>query len=350
MSWRETRGWLNEHRWELAEPAASLYPGATRVAGTCLLARSEWLPSQPVPLEAIRLEWSLESGDEPPGWAVNGDEAAAFGVTAGYPRYSDAMRDLTPPPVFRNRMCYGLRTIREPKRTMAFGPASYFANIDIGEAVAHEFARATRDGQSDLPLRQAIGDPLDLSRRPLPVAISTLVLRRDRDGTSMLLHWRDPAKVAMNGGLYQVAPVGVFQPSDDAAWNVDNDFDLWRSIQREMYEELLGGCEDYGSDTEPIDYAGWEFARKLDAARPAGDVTADWLGVGIDPLTLVCDLLCRVTFASHLFDEVFGKVVGTNEEGTLTTVPFTAETVERYPMQPAGAALLRLARSMSLPQ
>ena len=354
MTWRQTRAWLNEHRWELAARAADLYPDAPRVAGTALLAKTEWLPSEPVPLKAIRLEWS----ERPAGWAVTGDEAAPFGVTAGFPRYSDAMRELTSPRVFHNRMCYALRGIGD---SMVFGPAQYFANIDIGEAVAHEYARAVRSGETDLPLRRAIGDPLDLSRRPLPVAISTLVLRQDRDGPRMLLHWRDPAKVAMNGGLYQVAPVGVFQPSDDAEWNLRNDFDLWRSIQREMHEELLGGSEDYGSDTRPIDYAGWEFARKLDAAREIGDIAVDWLGAGIDPLTLVCDLLCRVTFASHAFDDVFEqdvfeqdvfeKVVGANDEGTLSAIPFTAETVRRYPIQPAGAALLRLAaRSLSLSQ
>jgi hypothetical protein len=344
VTWQETRAWLNSHRWELAARAADLYPFASRVAGTALLAKTEWLPSEPVPLEAIRLSWS----EEPAGWTVTGDEAAEFGLTAGFARYCDAMRALTPPRVFHNRMCYALRDLQEAKRTMLFGPAPYFANIDVGEAVAHELAQATLLGGADLPLRRAIGDPLDISRRPLPVAISTLVLRQDSDGSRMLLHWRDPAKVAMNGGLYQVAPVGVFQPSHDAGFNVRNDFDLWRGIQREMYEELLGGSEDYGSDTRPIDYTAWEFARKLDAARETGDVTAHWLGAGIDPLTLVCDLLCRVTFASHIFDEVFEKLVGTNDEGTLSAVPFTAETVERYKMQAAGAALLRLAaRSLS---
>jgi hypothetical protein len=338
MSWPQTRAWLNEHRWELA--GADLYPDAPRVAGTPLLARSDWLPSEPVPLESIRLEWD----DQPAAWAVTGDEAAAFGLTAGFGRYSEAMRELTPPRVFQNRLCYALREIREAKRTMVFGPAPYFANIDIGEAVAHEYAQAVLAGATDLPLRRAIGDPLDLTRRPLPVAISTLVLRQDGDDRRMLLHWRDPAKVAMNGGLYQVAPVGVFQPSADASWNLRNDFDLWRGIQREMYEELLGGSEDYGSATRPIDYGQWEFARKLDAARQAGDLKADWLGAGIDPLTLVCDLLCRVTIAPHVFDDIFADVVGTNDEGTLSTVPFTPETFERYEkMQAAGAALLRLA-------
>lgn len=329
MTWLETRDRLNRHRWRLASEAAGWYPDAPRVAGTALLADPSWLPAGAVPLEEIRLEWHEKPADWP--------------VTARRPLYSDTLRALAPPRVFANRMCYGLRAIDAAKRTMAFEPAPYFANIDIGEAVAHEFA----DSPSHLPLREAVGDPLDISRRPLPVAISTLVLRRDGDRARMLLHWRDPAKVAMNGGLHQVAPVGVFQPSHDAEWNVRNDFDLWRGIQREMAEELLGGSEDYGSDTGPIDYGAWDFARRLDAARRVGEVTADWLGAGIDPLTLVCDLLCRVTVAAAVFDDIFEGVVGVNDEGTLTTVPFDPENVERYsgrePMQPAGAALLRLA-------
>jgi hypothetical protein len=336
MTWLETRAWLNEHRWQLCRQAAELYPDAGRVAGTALLADPGWLPPAPVPLEELRLEWD----DQPARWPV----------TAGEPRYSDTMRELAPPRVFANRLCYGWRGIDEAKRTMAFGPVPYFANIDIGEAVAHEYAHAVRNGATDLPMRRAVGDPLDLTRRPVPVAISTLVLRRDGEQTRMLLHWRDPAKVAMNGGLYQVAPVGVFQPSDDREWNVLNDFDLWRGIQREMAEELLGASEEYGSDTAPIDYAAWDFARKLDAARRSGDLVVQWLGAGIDPLTLVCDLLCRVTIAAPVFDDVLAGLVTENDEGVTTTVPFDAATVERYStresMQPAGAALLRLASSM----
>ena len=57
-----------------------------------------------------------------------------------------------------------------------------------------------------------------------------------------------------DGGLYQVAPVGMFQPSHDAAWNLSHDFSLWRSIVRELSEELLGAGEDYHSDAAPIDY------------------------------------------------------------------------------------------------
>jgi hypothetical protein len=86
----------------------------------------------------------------------------------------------------------------------------------------------------------------------------------------MILHWRDPTKVPSGGGLHQVAPVGVFQPSNDAPWNRANDFKLWRAIVRDLSEELLGCDENYRNDVQPIDYEHWPFSAALQAARQAG--------------------------------------------------------------------------------
>ena len=88
---------------------------------------------------------------------------------------------------------------------------------------------------STLPLRTRIGNPADPRRRPVMTAVTTLTLRADRDAgeASMVLLWRDPSQVASGGGLYQVAPAGMFQPSHDAPWNLANDFSLWRAIVRE---------------------------------------------------------------------------------------------------------------------
>jgi hypothetical protein len=212
---------------------------------------------------------------------------------------------------------------------------------------------------SELPLRSAVNDPLDLGRRPVMTGICTLMLRLDRAaGTAhMFLHWRDPARVAVNGGLYQVAPAGMFQPSHDGEWNVANDLSLWRSIVREMSEELLGTSEDYGSHLVPIDYGQWPFFAALEDAREAGLLRAYWLGAGTDPLTLDTDLLTVLVIDARLFDEEFGQLVQSNDEGHLLTGPagagsgagveFSAANVERFTtveaMQPAGAALLRLA-------
>jgi hypothetical protein len=173
----------------------------------------------------------------------------------------------------------------------------------------------------------------------------------------MILHWRDPSKVASGGGLYQVAPVGMFQPSDDAPANQANDFSLLRSITRELSEELLGTGEDYQSDLAPIDYEGWEFYTGLVDAQRAGTLQVHWLGLGMDPLTLVTDMLAVMVFDAGFFDATFSGLVSANEEGHILTghdtaegsvgIPFTAASIEHFtaaePMQPAGAAVLRLA-------
>ena len=195
--------------------------------------------------------------------------------------------------------------------------------INTCEAAAHEYAAAILSGDQptleDLPLRSAIGDPTDLRRRPAMSAIGTLTLRADRarGDAAMILHWRDPARVATGGGLYQVAPVGMFQPSHDAEWNLANDFSLWRAIVREMSEELLGGGEDYHSDAAPIDYERWPLQATLAAARRAGTLRLHWLGLGLDPLTLVVDMLSVAVVDAPVFDAVFAGLVRANEEGHL---------------------------------
>jgi hypothetical protein len=224
--------------------------------------------------------------------------------------------------------------------------------------------RAIGPRPDELPLRSAIGDPLDLARRSVTTGIATLILRLDRGaGTAqMLLHWRDPASVAVNGGLYQVAPAGMFQPSGEARGNLANDLSLWRAIAREVSEELLGTSEDYGSDQAPIDYERWPFFAALSGARQAGTLRGYWLGAGADPLTLDVDLLTVLLFDAEFFDVEFGGLVSANEEGHILTggsgagaaaapgevgIEFSAANVDRFTsveaMQPAGAAILRLA-------
>ncbi|HEY2692974.1 MAG TPA: hypothetical protein VGJ50_31370, partial [Streptosporangiaceae bacterium] len=55
--WLRTRGYLNAHRHELTRSVLELYPEDWRVAGTPMLARPEWRPAAPVPLDQVTLSW-----------------------------------------------------------------------------------------------------------------------------------------------------------------------------------------------------------------------------------------------------------------------------------------------------
>ena len=276
-----------------------------------------------------------------------------------YPRYSDALRDLAAPAVFENRVTYrlteavlnsGLNPGLAPGASrLTFTRGRYFDGIDTGEAAAHEYA-ATRLGGRPAGLRALIADPCDLRRRPANLAISTLTVRLDRatGRASFLLHWRDPAKVGHAGGLYQVIPVGIFQPSGEAGWNEQQDFSLWRCMIREFAEELRGRSEDYGSEAGPVDYDAWPFARQMADAADRGQIRVWCLGLGADPLTYATDLLTVAVIDSGVFDELFSLSPRHNAEGSvLAAREFAAHVIDRVvtgePVQAAGAAVLRLA-------
>lgn len=359
LQWLEIRSFLLEHRYDLAVSAAEGYPAENRIAGTPLLADPGWLPDPPLDLADIEL--AILAGDSADASTAHVADAAtelALPVRpdgSRYESYSAAVADLSPPTTFENRPTYrlleaGLNTLASH---MVFSRGHYFDGLNFGEACAHEYAASILNG-TPRPLRDAIGTPWDLSRRPANMAISTLTLRVDKTAheASFLLHRRDATKVGHAGGLYQVLPVGIFQPSGRAAWNEQNDFDLWRNITREYAEELLGTSEDHGSEHAPINYAAWPFSERLSTARRHGMVRAHVLGMGADPLTLATDLLTVVAVHASAFDEIFGDLVDSNSEGQLVAsadqgVAFTRENVHRFaryePIQAAGAALLELA-------
>jgi hypothetical protein len=268
-----------------------------------------------------------------------------------YRTYSDAVIALAAPGIFDNRCTYRLlRADLQSSPHLVFGRGTYFDGIDVGDAVAHEFTAATLGEITKQDFRAAIGDPCAPARRPVNVALSTLTLRHDRTtgAVTFPLHRRDGATVGHAGGMYQVLPVGIFQPAGEQPWNAENDFSLWRCIVRELAEELRGETEDYETYRGPIDYDDWPFAAHLTRALDTAQVRAFCVGIGVDPLTFATDILTVVTLDAPLYDELFGKVAASNVEGSiLPVVPFTAKTVEQYannePTQAAGAGLLQLA-------
>jgi hypothetical protein len=359
--WLRVRSYLQQHRHELALAAAGQYPAQSKVAGTPLLAAPRWRPARPVPIQDISLDFSPADGIPAAAGRSDGDGDGTALTWPGradgtrYLRYSDAVRELAAPALFENRATYRLieAELAGPAPRLGFTRGRYFDGIDTGEAAAHEYAAWRLDGPRAAPpavLRGRIDNPCDLRRRPVNLAISTLTLRLDRAAgrASFLLHWRDPAKVGHAGGLYQVIPVGVFQPSGEAAWNERGDFSLWRSMIREFAEELRGRSEDYDSEDSPVDYDAWPFARRMTEALDRGQIRVWCLGLGVDPLTYATDLLTVAVIDSLTFDELFSLDPRLNDEGqVLAAREFAAHVVDRLvtrdPVQAAGAAVLRLA-------
>jgi len=349
--WLRVRSYLQDHRHALAVDAAAEYPAERKMAGTPLLAAPEWQPATPVPLHDIELHFFPSAAPLPapavplpaPGGAVLPERPDG----TRYRSYSDALRDLAAPTVFENRPTYRLTEADLTKPRLAFTRGRYFDGVDTGEAAAHEYA-AARLGQPPADPRARIADPCDLSRRPANLAITTLTLRFDAatGRASFLLHWRDPAKVGHAGGMYQVIPVGVFQPSGEASWHEREDFSLWRCMLREFDEELRGTPEEYGAG--PVDYQSWPFARHMAAALDRGQIRVWCLGLGVDPLTYATDLLTVAVIDSRVFDELFRLDPRGNDEGSvLAAREFAAHVIDRVvtgdPVQAAGAAVLRLA-------
>jgi hypothetical protein len=367
--WRAARAEMNRRRHPITQAADRLYPDTPRVGTTALLCRPEWIPARPLGLDEVSLTWA----EHPPVATVTGAEPASALVRplradgSRYPGYADAIAALDPPELFENRPSYRLlaANLTDGDGQLDLSLGRYFDGVNVGEALAHEFAAAWPDTSGpppagSLPFRELIGDPCDLSRRSAMSAITTLTLRRTAAGdASFLLHWRDPAKVTHAGGLYQVIPVGIFQPADDNPASVRNDLSLWRSMAREFSEELLGTPEDYRALGTPLDYGRWPFYRELAAARAAGKLSVACVGLGVDPLTFAADILTVAVFDSDVFDRVFAGLVAANAEGRLIGpdapavpgvpgVPFTREAIRRLAggsesMQAAGAAVLQLA-------
>lgn len=354
-TWRQHRAALGERRRALAVLAEDLYP-EHRLPGaehTGVITTPGWLPDHPVPLGQVVLD---RLADECAAPVVTGTERESAGVRPlatvdrRYRRYSHAVRDLAAPALFENRLCFRLLGIdwAAPARQLAFGPTGFFDAIDTNEALAHETAAIAADGGRvgwpRLPFRTLVGDPFDVSRRALMGAIGTLTLRGGDDPT-LLLHQRDGARVAGGGGMVHLLPAGVFQPSSVRPDCVARDFSLWRTVQREYAEELLGH-DDCDGTAGPCDYATEPFAT-LDAALADGRLRAHCLGVTLDALTLATDILTVVVLDPPLYDEVFAAAVASNDEGTTHTVPFDGGTLRRLReserLAPGAAAALHLA-------
>jgi len=363
--WREHRRAFGARRRALAVLAEQLYPDH-RLPGaehTGVITQPSWIPDDPVPLGQV----VLDRMEDEPAPAITGTEresARARPLASAeqrYRRYSHALRDLAPPALLENRLCFRLLGVdwSQPALQLSFGAMGFFDALDTNEALAHETALDAlvrdRHGQIELvkpswrrlAFRKLIGDPFDLIRRPLMGAIGTLTIRGG-DSPSVVLHQRDGARVAGGGSMVHLLPAGIFQPSSVMPDCIARDFSLWRNIQREYAEELLGHEEEYDGTGCPIDYDTEPFAT-MDAALADGQLRAYCLGITLDALTLAGDILTAVVLEPGFYDALFADAVERNNEGAIParTIPFEENTLNHLRdtgcLAPGAAAALALA-------
>lgn len=374
--WVSERRKLNTSRAQLAKSAAHLHvtasPTICAIEETSMLAMAGW-SHQPIPLHEVQIEVRRDLEVRQTVF-LNAAESVLPIAPHGkrYSHYSDAMGDLARPTLFEDRVSYRLVELEVTdggRMRLQFSTGRYFEMLNIAEPLAHEFANAV-SGKSvetaqsprlwkQLPLRKMFRhDLLRMSDRAVLPSIGTLLLRVDGEGKArFLLHKRDPRAVAIAGGHYSLVPAGMFQPSSASPASIDEDFDLWRSIQREAAEELLGVEEAVGDGGVPIDYACDEPYASFERARAAGALAIWSLGWGIDPLTLTLELMTVLTVEAMTYDRLFDRIVSQNAEGHVVAAgrtaaglrgfPFTAETIEalaaKGELSPVAEACLRTA-------
>lgn len=362
--WREVRHQLGRRRRALAVLAEELYPDRRMAGleGTGAIAHPSWICADPIPFEDITLV--LDSAAPRP--LITGTERETTAVRplqtpdGRYRCYHHAVRDLAAPTLFENRLCFRLLELDSMATgvTMRFGEMGFFDSIDTNEALAHETALrhlSASDGHvtlskpswRQLHFRKLVGDPFDLTRRPLMGAVGTLTIRGG-ESPCMVLHQRDGGRVAGGGGMAHLLPAGVFQPSSVIPAGITRDFSLWRNIQREYAEELLGH-DEYDGSGPPIEYDRLEPFATMDQARRDGRITLWYLGLTLDALTLSGDILTAAVIEPDLYDELFADAVHNNNEGSVPAraVPFEGHTLDRLrdsgQLAPGAAAALQLA-------
>ena len=365
QQWRDVRDALGQCRQPLAVLAEQLYPDH-QVPGlehTGVIAHPAWLPTEPIPLGQV----VLDRVDNAPPPTVSGSERESTVVRPlasaerRYRRYSHAVRDLASPRLFENQLCFRLLGVdwTRPAVQLDFGAMGFFDAIDTNEALAHETAlhHLTRDAHDELTLtkpswrrltfRRLVGDPFDLTRRPLMGTVGTLTIRAG-ESPCVVLHKRDGANVAGGGGMIHLLPAGIFQPSSVMPESVANDFSLWCNVQREYAEELLGH-DEYDGTGGPIVYSNTELFATMDDSLASGALRVYCLGITLDALTLAADILTVAVIEPDLYDQLFADAVDSNTEGTIPThaVPFEANTLDQLRragcLTPGAAAALHLA-------
>ena len=324
-----------------------------------LFTQRGWIPSEPLPLDQVRLSFSDIPRDD---FLDAKNRLAAYWPAmkdVAVPSYHAAVRRHDAPKSFFNGVSFRLLHA-EPAQNpvqLRFGMGTYFDGFDTCEPLGFEAALRFEESRGATvrgPYRDWLGDPFDLTSRCAVPGVNTLTIRRSGKDVTFYLHQR--TSVATAAGTVHVVPAGEFQPSSQQPRPKAAELDLRSTIIREYAEEFLGHEDvlEQRVDEPQIDFVSDRRFNPLSKALRGGGAKTHYLGLGLYPLTWKPEILLVSVFEAELFDRLFDNMVEEVIEGRLVVttrlkhsryafrgkkgiyegLPFNAETVGRYAGDP----------------
>jgi hypothetical protein len=230
----------------------------------------------------------------------------------------------------------GLRITCGPGRYFDYHDTCEILGVELGAWMRVHRNRQLQNDGSDLPLRKRVDDIFNLRNRCAVLGVSTLLIALDRKGQGRYFwHRRDPNVVAVNPGAFSVVPSGTFQPFTSNFGSYPDDFSITATIVREFAEELLG-MEDFneaGMQAIPIEEEAkvlLPFLKQLDA----GKAKIHFLGIGIDPVTTVPEVMTVMTFREDFLEEKVKAIFKDNFEGKYGSATLSKDALQIFSTQP----------------
>lgn len=328
-------------RGELAVLALHDFHSGSGHADFPLVTGQDWLLTNPVPVDDVKLDWNSSSQPvEPCGQ-----------VFLGGLRWHELRQTIYPDTTFVDELCYRLLKV-EPgfgRHILTFGAARYSDYVDTCEFSALEYAHSVASGVSQnrthSEYRRSIPYALEFQNRNAVAGINTiLILRGTPSGDVFFLHKRGLNTVE-GANTYHVVPAGTFQPDSYENGFFKRDFSIKRTVLREFSEELLGLAELEQTNRAGEDFVSDPRLNWIIFGLYSGAVKIYYFGLGLDPLTLKPEILTCLVINATMFPD-FAVSIRNNFEGRSFQVELTDEQLQKWSakpeMLPAGAACLEL--------
>jgi hypothetical protein len=328
-------------RWELQLQMREYYHSRNADKDLALVTAPGWIPDQPILMagkEVVEPQFRLEAGD-----------TRASVVIPTIPGLEEplheARRALNPDSEMYDGETYrpldvhvgpdGLRLTCGRGRYFDYHDTCEILGIELaGWMLANRGLSALREG-ANLPWRKRVDDIFNLRNRHAVLGVSTLLIAlHGRKQGRFFWHQRDHT-VAVNPDVRSVVPSGTFQPFTANFGLYPGDFNITATVLREFAEELLGedDLEKPGMRAVPIE----EKVQRLQPFMKQmedGHLKIHFLGIGIDPVTTVPEVMTVMTFREDLLQRPVK--FKDNFEGTHGDTVLSREALELFSDPPLG--------------